>query len=509
MDFKTFVATCRAQAAAKRAKSGLSAELAAAVASAFDSKTTVAGLNFSGAPTWSDADIMTQFASIRDKRYMTTPNDPNPPAGFQRRISWMYPNDGCFARAEEFDKQASLAGKARPYKLFAFGGGEGLRVYTDNDPSGIVNWWYHVVAAVKNSAGELIVFDPAISPCRPLPWKEWLLTMQSDLAFYDDLANDHGVALADSNAYGPSDPVTGGAPLQNDNTSTLDEVDWYLPYEWSRQQFDMGRDASVVLGSTPPWSGYSCVAMDNVWSSSNVAPGASATVTTTCPYATLAVGGAFQLSDPGFAISKSAMSGNGWQTVAKNTGSATQTVWTSALCLVGAPAAGAPTGPAYVTSVQGSVINVNANSNASSTATCGSGKLVSGGYTTTLAGTPSTVMRIYSNGPSSTTTWRVSAQNTTSTQRAVTAFAYCLNNTNFSITQKTSSGADSNGLAATGCTASGETLVGGGWVFPRTTAYSVLLESLVKNSVYLIQFVPPPASGDANAKAYAQCLTHP
>ncbi len=198
VDFKTFVDTCRAQAAAQRAKSGMSAEMAAAVASAYDSRTTVAGLNFSAAPTWSDADIMTQFASIRDKRYMTTPNDPNPPAGFQRRISWLYPNDGCFSRAEEFDKQASVAGKTRPYKLFVFGNPSDLRVYTDNDPNGVVYWWYHVVAAVKNSAGELIVFDPAISPCRPLPWKEWLLTMQSDLSFYDNLAAGHGVARWDA-----------------------------------------------------------------------------------------------------------------------------------------------------------------------------------------------------------------------------------------------------------------------------------------------------------------------
>ena len=64
---------------------------------------------------------------------------------------------------------------------------------------------------VKNSAGgQGIVFDAALSPCRPLPWKDWLLLMASALSFYDNLAADNGIAVADSNAYIPYSLVTGG-----------------------------------------------------------------------------------------------------------------------------------------------------------------------------------------------------------------------------------------------------------------------------------------------------------
>lgn len=242
---------------------------------------------------------------------------------------------------------------------------------------------------------------------------------------------------------------------------------------------------------------------------SSVSSGTNATVTATCPWGTLAVGGGYTLDSPTFAISKDAMSGNAWQMVAKNTGTSTQGITTSALCLIGAPAANSPTGAAYVTSIQGNVVNINANSYASSSASCGAGKLVSGGYTTTLGTSPAQVMRIYGNKPSSSTTWTVSAQNTTSSPKTLTSFAYCLNNTNFSITQKTSGGVDSSGGAGIGCSYPTETLVGGGWVFPRQTAYTVLTAQELKHTAFFIHLTPPPIGVDANAKAFAACLTHP
>ncbi|HEY8926600.1 MAG TPA: protein-glutamine glutaminase family protein, partial [Polyangia bacterium] len=189
VDWDTFMNTCRARAATERTKlSGANAQALAAVANVYDSRTTVAGVatasvNWNNVPTWSDADIMAQFAASRDARYMTMSGDAR-----LRRLSWQYPDDGCYARAEQVNAQVTQAGKAAPYKLFAFSRYQGLVAYTDNSPTGNVGWWYHVVPVVKNSAGQAIVLDAALSPCRPLFWKDWLGLMAGSLGFYDDVA---------------------------------------------------------------------------------------------------------------------------------------------------------------------------------------------------------------------------------------------------------------------------------------------------------------------------------
>jgi hypothetical protein len=231
-----------------------------------------------------------------------------------------------------------------------------------------------------------------------------------------------------------------------------------------------------------------------------VAPGVNQTVNVSCPSG-LAVGGGIILSDPSFAVSKSAMNGNGWQVIAKNTGSSSQSVWATVNCLTGAPAG------AYVTSIQGNWVNVNPNSYASSTATCSTGVLVSGGYTTALSG--SSVMRIYNDSRTTTTgnTWQVSAQNTTSAAKSVTSFAYCLQGTNATMAQKTSIALDVSGYAGVSCNYPTELLMGGGYVFPRTTGYTVYASHSEKNTAWFVAMSPPPASSDPNARAYAECLT--
>lgn len=501
VDFKTYAAFCDAEAAAERTRLGAEAPAAAAAVGTIEQNlTTPNALSFANVPVWSDTDIAAQFAATRDARYMTTASNP----GFQRRISWTYPDDGCFARAEQVDVKVAQAGKPRPYKLFAMSIGLKLRVYTSNSPTGLVNWDWHTVPVVKNNAGQVIVLDAALSPCRPLPYKEWLALMTDDVtAEFSDPAHGHGVGLGDSNAYFPSSLVTGERSHSADSLN--DETQTYLDYEWSRQQFDLGRDPTVVLGASPPWGGYNCVSMSESYAESTVAPGASATVTASCPYATLAVGGGSGLGSATFAVSKDAMSGNGWQVIAKNSGGSSNWVDSYAYCLIGAPS------NASIASIQGNVTNVNPNSFASSSATCSNGKLVGGGYTTTLGSNPTSVMRIYNNGrtTSSSNTWQVSAQNTTSVSKSLTSFAYCLQGTNLSVTQKTSSGLDSGGLAGVSCTFPTETLAGGGWVFPRTTAYTLESASAQHHTAYFIQLVPPPANGDVNAKAFVECITHP
>src|SRR3569623_2089413 len=100
-DFFALRARCQAKAAAERAAATpTGAAVTPAAQSVCAARNTVASLNFANVPTWTDADILAQFASTRDKRYITDSFDasPNP-----RRITWMYPQDGCFDRAEQVD----------------------------------------------------------------------------------------------------------------------------------------------------------------------------------------------------------------------------------------------------------------------------------------------------------------------------------------------------------------------------------------------------------------------
>jgi hypothetical protein len=497
VDWDTFMNTCRAQAAAERTRlGGASAQALAAVANVYDSRTTIAGVNWGSVPTWSDADIMAQFAASRDARYMTTAGDPR-----LRRISWQYPDNGCFARAEQVNVQVTQAGKATPYKLFAFSRNQGLVAHTSNADSGVVGWWYHVVPVVKNSVGQAIVLDAALSPCRPLFWREWLGLMANDLAFYDDVAGGNGVTLASPTAYDPFSLVTGEP--SHATQSLTDQVGEFLPLEWQRQ-IDLGRDPNVVLLDTPPWSGYGCWTTTLVGGTATVAPGVNTTVTATCPFGTLAVGGGFT-ADANFAISKNAMNGRAWQITGRNNGNSSQTLFTQASCLIGAPAG------ASIAAIQGNVVNVTANSNGTSTATCNSGTLVSGGFTTTLGSNPATVMRLYNNNRTTSTgnAWQVSAQNTTSASKSVTSFAYCLQGTSYTASQASAT-LTSGGFASTGCSAPpAQLIVGGGLTFPRLTNYTVWDASFIRQSGYLVQMAPAPAGGDANAKGFAECLSHP
>jgi hypothetical protein len=501
-DRKAIADTCRRQEAERKAAMGLSGPAAVSVR---DSKVKYDAFDYSAAPWWPDDQIKSQFAALRDQQYLTDTHnsDPSP-----RRISWLYPNDGCFSRAEEFDKEAQKAGRTRPYKLWAFGGDcwitADLRVYTDNDPDGVVHWCYHVVPAVRNDANELIVFDPAINPCRPMPYQEWLLTMQDSLAFFDPAVNpDYGVAISDSNAYWPSDPVTGGPDLTTDPTSTNDQQDTYLNDEWIRQEYQLpGRDAHLVLGDYPPWIGSACTFTSVSHSPPiDIAAGASASAIATCPFATLSVGGGLMSSHPSLLISKNARLDNGWEIAATNTSTETREIIGSAVCLTGAPQT------ASVSTVTGPTVNIPRYWLNSTTATCSSGILVGGGYSTTVSGSPASIMRIFSDGRTSDgNSWRVSAFNNADSGRSVTSYAYCLNNTSFSASQ-TSGTLSPEGIATASCPAPLVTM-GGGFTFPWTSAYYVATMDN-QGSVYAVDMLPPPVNPDPNAKAYAQCLSVP
>jgi hypothetical protein len=488
VDFKTYWDTCRARAAAARARAGIVG--AAAGDTIEGTRTTTSQVNWSAVPTWSDGDILAQFPLQRDVRYMTGTDNP----GVSRRISWMYPDDGCFSRAEQFNVKVAAAGKPRPHKLFAFG--SWLRVYTTNESTGTVYWGWHVVPVVKRTNGEPIVFDSALSPCRPLNWKKWLALMADDVNLFDTANSGFAVSLADPNGYFPSN-LKNGEPSHSAESLT-DQQTRFLNYEWSRQ-VELGRDPNVVLGATPPWSGYACVSPELEYANTITVPaGTTRTLTATCPFATLSVGGS-QFNASAFKVTKSVKNGNGWQLDVRNTTGSSNTFGGTAICLTGAPT------NAQVSSIQGNVVNVTPGSFGSSTASCSSGTLIGGGYQTTDG---TSVMRVYENRrtTSSGSTWQASAQNTTGSTKSITAFAYCLPGTNFTFAQ-TSLPVNEWGIAFV--MAHPKKVLGGGFYFPRTANYTPTDLYQYGPMIYVVNLAGVPSTGDPNARGYAETLVHP
>lgn len=185
---------------------------------------------------WESAAVTTErFIKLRDVRWLATEDRPD----FLRRSSWLYPDDGCFARAALAIMNLSHWKIPVPNKIFVFGN---LQVKTVNSPSGSVSWWYHVAPIVAVN-GQKYVLDPAIEPLRPLKLEEWLLKMSDDVSTLE-------VAICQSGSYMPSDlcdKVTDG----NEATAAQDQIS-YLSDEWSRLE-DLKRNPTIELGDTPPW----------------------------------------------------------------------------------------------------------------------------------------------------------------------------------------------------------------------------------------------------------------
>ena len=201
--------------------------------------------NFGGAqglrpaPAWDNEDIMMErFRLMRDARNLRSDQDPK----FERRATWLYPDDGCYARAGLAIRTLLTADPTMraPGKIFAFGD---LSVRTKNSPEGRVEWWYHVAPVVR--VGRVTyVLDPSIEPSRPLTVDEWIgrqtRTPKSTL-----------VAICGSGTYVPSDRCD----LTSDgleSTAVSDERD-LLGTEWQRL-IELCRSPDLELGDNPPWA---------------------------------------------------------------------------------------------------------------------------------------------------------------------------------------------------------------------------------------------------------------
>lgn len=239
---------------------------------ALSSTYTVAQMIALGVPQWTDAEIMAHFATSRSDRYLEQSTVP----GYPRRISWLFPDNGCFARAEQVIGMETDPAR-KPFKLWALdtSGMNQLEVITDNHPSGQVNWTWHVVPLVLNSANQPIVFDAALNPCGPLFWEDWLaLMVGGNASLFDDTASPFRVVVSDYNAYVPGHEIFDQSPGHADHLADSyveledDSDPWYrfLYEEWERQVTDLSRDSEEMFGDDPVWLD-SCpiICIDNSW----------------------------------------------------------------------------------------------------------------------------------------------------------------------------------------------------------------------------------------------------
>lgn len=179
-------------------------------------------------------DLESQFRYIRDTRFLSS-EDPN----FPRRITWLYPDDGCYSRAEVAKIELANHQYPSPKKIFVFGD---LVAATKNTSSGFVEWWYHVAIAYRIGS-DIYVFDPAVEPLRPLKLNEW-----NDLIGGSQASLEYSVCSADT--FDPSSDCYN--PVAETQDSAIFFQQMLLDNEWNRL-LDLNRKPEEELGENPPW----------------------------------------------------------------------------------------------------------------------------------------------------------------------------------------------------------------------------------------------------------------
>lgn len=179
--------------------------------------------------------VSSLFARGRDERFLFWSTDPS----FLRRSTWLYPDDGCFARAALFVQNALSWAYPSAGKIFVFGN---LRVQSEYSPSGSVTWWYHVAPLVYDGQ-EMFVMDPALDSSGPLPVRDWLGKMTQDISTIQ-------TSVCNTHSYGPYSSCN--SSLEETDRDAERDQKQYLDAEWSRL-IDVSKDPNQELGDFPPW----------------------------------------------------------------------------------------------------------------------------------------------------------------------------------------------------------------------------------------------------------------
>lgn len=198
--------------------------------SVYAERTSVSKMRWTKVPEVSASELQDIFEKIRDHKPLFDQG------GRARRLTWLYPDDGCYARAEMMAGEMSRSGHHQPMKIFVFGN---LAVDSPFALGGRVYWWYHV-APVLRVGHKVYVLDPAIDSSGPLLVDNWLGRMNSRVE----------VSVCSVQSYDPESPCFGGGPGQL-NRAQRDE-EFFLGAEWQRV-LDLGRSPEDDLGGRPPW----------------------------------------------------------------------------------------------------------------------------------------------------------------------------------------------------------------------------------------------------------------
>lgn len=204
---------------------------------ALDSAKAYSAYRFPSVPKWSNENELNErFQRIRDTRWLEDRERPQ----FLRRSSWLFPDDGCFARAALAVWNLVRWNFTAPKKIFAFGN---LFVSTPNTQAGTVTWWYHVAPVIQVEETRFVL-DPAVEPHYPLTVEEWLERMSEEPTKIE-------VAVCGSGTYGPDSRCND----QTDGVESAAHQDQsiYLKMEW-RRLISLSRNPEQELGDSPPWA---------------------------------------------------------------------------------------------------------------------------------------------------------------------------------------------------------------------------------------------------------------
>lgn len=202
--------------------------------SAYGARVALEDLDTSKLPEVSAEELEQIFKNGRDHRPLEDRHSR------KRRPTWLYPDDGCFARAELMVNEAKRTGATLPHKVFVFGE---LNAMSANSPTGWVSWWYHVAPVIK-SGGVVYVLDPALRATEPMTLEGWVKKTTDPQA---------KVSLCLPSTYDPSG-LCFKAEDDFFNRALRDEL-FFLDPEWSRVKY-LGRNPEDELGDYPPWLNY-------------------------------------------------------------------------------------------------------------------------------------------------------------------------------------------------------------------------------------------------------------
>lgn len=178
------------------------------------------------------------FERIRDARNWRWNGMPQ----FARRLFWLYPDDGCYLRAELMNEQFEKWKYPIPANVFVFG----ELSYRPPYPVGSEEffWWYHVAPAFR-VGDHVFVIDPSVDTSEPLSLERWIRRFAAR-------PEEVSIAICGPGSVSPDDECD--QPLSMRDREVQDStLQQYLEMEWTHLEMILGTSPSAPLGEYPPW----------------------------------------------------------------------------------------------------------------------------------------------------------------------------------------------------------------------------------------------------------------